>query len=598
MKTIFFAPHSAIWVHAFPEALVAESLKQHGHQIVYVGCGGVFRQHCVPMAAHRLEPFAAEADKDRVCRECHANKRLIASRFGFEGFDIVEILTPEDYAEADRLVAASSPDTFLSIVQDGVEVGRAALSTFLLTYKRIRLEFSPREWAIFAIELRNTLLSFFACRRVLDRERPDRIILYSSGYSVNLVWCHLAQRRGIPFYYMNAGSNLSDRLQKVVIHRGHSLQLRLLDYWDQFQRIPCSSHTLAYVTDHLLELLRGRSSFVYSSPTGATPELDIRERFGIAKQQKVLLATMSSYDEIFAARVTGLLRSDFPVLFPDQVDWVKALLGYVRERPDLFLIIRVHPREFPNKRDSVKSEHALELERVFSELPPNACVNWPVDEISLYDIANITDVCLNAWSSVGKEFSLLGVPVVIYSPDLVFYPPDLNYCGTTPQAYFSAIEQALREGWSFERSRRAYRWQALEDLYSRIDISDGYRFKEHGHRSVALRAFDRARRILSPYFRQRLDCRNRPRSIHSAQVISEVVTSGKDSVLELRDPRAFEGTTIEEETVELRRQLRRVGLALAGGKQDARSPGNLCAHLIEEDLGRPSAFAARAAASR
>src|SRR5690606_6941171 len=94
---------------------------------------------------------------------------------------------------------------------------------------------------------------------------------------------------------------------------------------------------------------------------------------------------------------------------------------------DLFLIIRVHPREFPNKRDSLKSDHALELEQTLSELPENVRVNWPSDNISLYDLAQIMDVCLNSWSTAGKEMGTLGIPVVLYSADLVFYPADLNY---------------------------------------------------------------------------------------------------------------------------------------------------------------------------
>ena len=56
---------------------------------------------------------------------------------------------------------------------------------------------------------------------------------------------------------MNAGANLSDRLQKLVIARGHSLQRRLLQYWDRYRTIPCAPRTLAYLTDHFLELLRG-----------------------------------------------------------------------------------------------------------------------------------------------------------------------------------------------------------------------------------------------------------------------------------------------------------------------------------------------------
>jgi len=36
------APHAAIWVHAFPEALLAESLAKNGHEIIYVTCDREF----------------------------------------------------------------------------------------------------------------------------------------------------------------------------------------------------------------------------------------------------------------------------------------------------------------------------------------------------------------------------------------------------------------------------------------------------------------------------------------------------------------------------------------------------------------------------
>jgi hypothetical protein len=579
MKIIFFAPHSAIWVHAFPEALVAEALKQHGHDIQYIGCGEVFARHCVPMSAHKLKHNAATDDKAAVCRLCHGNKQLIRKEFGFDGYDIAAVLGKEDFLQASRITSEATPRNLLDIVIDGVEVGRSALSTFLLSYKRISLQFNDAEWGIFSTELYNTILSFLACRKVLDQERPDRVILYSSGYSVNLVWCLLAEKRRIPFYYMNAGSNLSDRLQKVVLFRGHSLQRRLLSYWDRYQHIPCPPSTTAYVTDHFIELLRGRHSFVYSAPKSGGEE-NLRNRFGIRLDQKVLLATLSSYDELFAAQVTGLFPSDLRLLFPQQVDWVRSTVEFVRARPDLFLIVRVHPREFPNKRDGVKSEHASQLEEVLRELPRNVAVNWPVDGISLYDLAEITDVCLNGWSSAGKEMSLLGIPVVIYSGDLVFYPPDLNYLGETTESYFGQIEQALKDGWSYERIRRTYRWLALEDRYSRLDISDSYSYKEHAQRPLWQRAVGRLRRELSQNFQQRTDCRRRASKMAAAPLINRIVTEARDSVLDLVDPTRLEHVPEDVETRALKVQLGRLASALYVNYPSASAQGTLRARLL------------------
>ena len=341
MKILFFSPHSALWVHAFPEALVAEALKQDGHDVVYVGCGRTFSRNCVCMNAQHVGANSAEAERHTVCNTCDRYKNILRLQLGLGGYDLGSVLTSDDLEKAEQIVGSATRQGFLDLTLQGIEIGRAALSTFLLTHKRINLDFSDGEWRVFCIELGNTVRSFLACQKVLDRERPDRVVLYSSGYSVNLVWCLLAEKRGIPFYYMNAGANLSDRLQKLVIARGHSLQRRLLQYWDRYRHIPCAPRTLAYLTDHFLELLRGQHGLVYSAPR-SDKSIDLYKRFGIAPTQRVLTATMSSYDELFAAQVTKLFPENFPLLFPTQIDWIQALVGFLKERQDLFLYC-THP---------------------------------------------------------------------------------------------------------------------------------------------------------------------------------------------------------------------------------------------------------------
>src|SRR5262245_6685354 len=580
MKILFFSPHSALWVHAFPEALVAEALKQNGHDIVYVGCGRTFSRSCVCMSAHHVGADSDEADRLAGCNTCTRYKNILREQFELKGYDLESVLSPGDLEEAERIVDSVTPKTFLQLTLDGIEVGRAALSTFLLTYKRINLDFADDEWRIFRIELGNTVRSFLASRKVLDRERPDRVIVYSSGYSVNLVWCLLAERRGIPFYYMNAGANLSDRLQKLVIARGHSLQRRLLQYWDRYRNVRCAPRTMAYLTDHFLELLGGRHKFVYSAPRSGK-SADLRGYFGIAPNQRVLVATMSSYDELFAAQITKLFPDDFPVLFPSQIAWIQTLVGFMKGQPDLFLIVRIHPREFPNKRDSVKSEHAHALEQALSGLPDNVKVNWPSDQVSLYDLADITDVFLNSWSTAGKEMSMLGIPVVHYSSELIFYPADLNYLGETKEGYFSQIEKALAEGWSAERIRRTYRWMAVEDAYYRLDISDSYREKETSHRPLSRRVIDRLRRQLWPDFKQFDDCRRRARRMACAPTIEKIIREARDSVMEVVDPEKLLKVSDEEEIRALKEQVGRIAQAMYGKSADEFSGRGLRRHLID-----------------
>src|SRR5262249_21948383 len=157
-------------------------------------------------------------------------------------------------------------------------------------------------------------------------------------------------------------------------------------------------------------LFRAGSVFGYSSGARGAAA-NVRGRLGIDAGRRIVVAAMSSYDELFAAE-TVRARAPARPLFARQVDWIRSLLEWVRGRPELFLVTGVPRRGSPTRREGVKSEHAAQLEAEFSGLPPNARVNWPSDGISLYDLAGEAALFLTAWSSVGKEMTALGLPVV------------------------------------------------------------------------------------------------------------------------------------------------------------------------------------------
>jgi hypothetical protein len=586
LKILFFAPHSAAWVHAFPEALVAESLQQSGHEIVYITCGRQLDRLCIPMLSHGMHPGTPQADKARICDRCDAVKHLLRESMQLRGYDMATMVNAEDEARAQAIVQAMRPEAVHTLEVEGLQVGRLALYQLILRHKLIDLEFSPQQWEEYLDELRNALYALFACTRILDREQPHRVLVYNALYSVNRVCCQLAGQRDIPHYFLHAGGNLSNRLQTLMVGRGDTYTFlpHVISQWPRYSAIPCSKPLLERVTEHYLELLRGRSVFVYSQ--GKSLDLfSVRAYFGVSSGQSLLVATMGSYDEEVAAETVGARRHPFTPLFPTQVDWIRALLEFVRGRSDLFLVIRVHPREFPNRRDARKSQHAVLLEKVLQELPSNAKVNWPADGISMYDFADETDVFLNSWSSVGKEMSLFGVPVVLYSRELPLYPAELNYLGTTREAYFAAIDRALQDGWSAERIRMTFRWGVLEFSRSTVFIGDSYAHLEHPRRSLARKIADRVQVRLDPLFRERRDLRRRQPRLGVAAQIDATMRAAANSVLEVEAPDA-QSASEEHETAALRHEVQRLADALYP-TPNQRSKSRLYARLMT--FSQPSA---------
>ena len=439
MKIICFSTHTAIWYFAFAQATIASVLQKGGYNVLFITSGKEVSNISNP-----------------------AQERILRGEFNLKGYDLGAVLTTNDYKQIELLLKKINRSNFNKFSMNGILIGKIALYEFLLHNKKMTKRLTDSEWKECDYYLRNTLVSFFACRKIIALEKPDKILMFSTLYSVDHVWQKYAEQMSVPVYFMDHGGNLSDVNDTLMIGKTNPLYFfdKLKNIYDRIKNTPVLQNELKYVTENFLELLRAKHFLVYSAPKSKEC-INIRKVFGIERNQKILTATLSSYDELFAAKYVGALKVPNNLIFKDQIEWVRALINYTKKRQDLFLIIRVHPREFPNKRDGMKSEHAIMLEKILKDLPKNIKVNWPTDNISIYDLAQETDVFLNAWSSVGVEMSLLGIPVVIYSKDLISYPHDLNYLAKDKKDYFAKIELALKEGWSYERIKKTYRWLSL-----------------------------------------------------------------------------------------------------------------------------------------
>ena len=69
---------------------------------------------------------------------------------------------------------------------------------------------------------------------------------------------------------------------------------------------------------------------------------------------------------------------------------------------------------------------------------------------------------------------------------------------------------------------------AVEDAYSRLDISDSYQEKDSGRRPLLRRVIDRLRRQVWPDFKQFDDCHHRARRMACAPTIEKIIVEGRE----------------------------------------------------------------------
>lgn len=473
---MFFSPYAGIWSHAFPEALVAKAIMQDGADVTYAVCNGMYAEGCYVMSAYGVSAQSAKEERERICQSCRTRRDLLVKKLGVRTVVIDDLMDNSSMEEIQSIVEHITLDKLEIFQYEGFSLGRYASHETIIQYKLTSLEdMTPAALMDFRLKFKHVLMTYFVGKKLLEKLSPKKVVAYNTHISTHYALMNLAESRGIPTFGLHAGGNMSDRLSTLYVFRQDMVVLykdwiaRFINGWS---KRPSTKEGIENATRHFMAVTAGRMAWAYSASKSAH-HVDVKSYFNIKPKQKVLLATLSSYDELYSMQLMGVL-STYPLIFPTQVDWIRSLIAFVRERDDLFLLIRVHPRELPNKRDSVHSKHAELLAVELQNLPSNVKINWPSDQISLYDLIPKVDVGLNGWSSAGKELAMLGVPVVLYAKDILFYPHSLNTLATNKENYFNCIDQMLEAGWSFERVRQVYRWLAIEYTFGTISIKDKF----------------------------------------------------------------------------------------------------------------------------
>jgi len=499
LKLLFFAPFSGIWEHAELEARLAGELQRAGHDVTYITCNGALRRHCVVMAGMHLPADATAVVRDSACRKCRARATALRREFNLSGPQIDELLDPAEMRRIDERADSGDARALLDTDWHGVPVGRRALFPFLVYKKKDDLDLDDSQWHEYRDQLHQTMIAVSAARTLLASDRPDHVITYSATYSVVSTFLQVARDAGAGDYFTEASGNLAHRSRRAILGRGGIIEwfaaLRLA--WPRFEHIPADASLLAEAGDHVVSLFGAVSPFSYSTSAGSGAAA-VRAAVCAPEGAKLLLATLSSHDEWFAAEAAGLAQAR-PSAFASQLEWIDWVVAFAARHPEFHLVIRVHPREFPNRRErsGLLSSHAHKLMVRLAQLPPNCFVNWPSQQLSLYDLAKVADVVLNSWSSAGKEMALLGLPVIEWAPDVLLYAPEPLYCARTPDEYAERIGRALSDGWREGNIARMFRWCTLEYGSASFVMREG---ALRGPASAPL-----ARRVARRFARARVD---------------------------------------------------------------------------------------------
>lgn len=430
------------------ESLLAVALTVRGADVHVLLCDKVLPAclQSVGIEFASAATFAAHGPQPTLCESCFETGRRIYEPLGLPLHLYGNLVTASEHALAEetaRTVAASQIPRYNS---EGLPVGEHALAGALKHVARGTLEGEPHGEAILRRYFRAALLTAFALERLLGTHAFDVACFNHGLYIPPGVIGALARQKNVRVVNWNPAY----RKQCFIFSHGDTYHRTLMHEptaaWDQVPWTPALDRRLA---SYLKSRWRGTQDWIWFHERPIEDAATVLEQTGLDPlKPSIGLLTNVVWDA----------QLHYPAnAFPDMMTWVIETIRYFIGRPDLQLVIRVHPAEV---RGWVPSRQRVvdEIRKVFPQLPPQIIVVPPESRISTYAVMEQCDTVLIYGTKTGVELASLGIPVIV-AGEAWIRNKGISTDAETADGYFRLLAQLpLRTRMSEAATERARKY--------------------------------------------------------------------------------------------------------------------------------------------
>jgi hypothetical protein len=430
------------------ESALSAALTFRGAEVHALLCDGAMTAcaECDASLYPDLERFVRDGPSHDLCRDCRWPAERVYASLGLRVHRYSDWLTSEDRAEAARVAAELPSADVASFEWQGLAIGEHARAGALRFFATGTLEDEPRAEPVLRRYLESAILTACATRRLL-RELGFTAVVCTHGIYVPWgIVGEVARREGAHL----STWNVAYRKRRFIFSHDDTYHHTLLheprEHWEHLELGPRrESELMKYLSsrrDGLFDWI------VFHRPSPQDPDV-IAGRIGLDRSRPAIgLLTNVSWDA----------QLHYPAnAFPSMLDWLVRTVDYFGRRPDLQLLVRVHPAEisgFPPSRQPVLAE----LRRRLPQLPPNVVVVPPESEISTYALMSLCNSAIIYGTKMGVELTSVGIPVIV-AGEAWIRNKGLTRDASSPEQYFGLLDELpFPSGLDAEQLARARRY--------------------------------------------------------------------------------------------------------------------------------------------
>lgn len=335
------------------------------------------------------------------CPSCQGRGRAMFEPLGLKVHRLGSLITDEERAEALRIAESVPLEEIAEFELDGLKVGEHARAGALRYYTRGDLEDEPNGAAVLRRYLEAAVLSVFAYRRLLAEGGYDVAVFHHGLYVPQGLVGEVCRAQGVRV----VNWVVAYRANSFIMSHGdtyhHTLMTEPVSAWED---MAWGERQRGEILAYLKSRWRGSRDWIGFHEKPEEDADALLRGLGLDPSRPVIgMLSNVVWDAQLHYRANA---------FPSQIDWVVRTIEHFRARPDLQLLLRIHPAEIRGTAPS-RQPLAEEIARRVPVLPPNVFVIPPESPVSTYAAMELCDTVLIYGTKMGVELAAVGIPVIV-----------------------------------------------------------------------------------------------------------------------------------------------------------------------------------------
>ena len=412
------------------ESLLAVALTLRGAEVHILLCDQHLPACLYLILDNTPDPaaFARNGIEPNMCRQCFRPADYMFRNLGLPVHYFSQLVTADE-AETARQIAADIPFGEVAAYQHaGVRVGEHATAGALRYFARGDFDGEPLADPILRRYLRAALLSLYATRRCLRQLAIEAAVFNHGIYVPQGIIGEVARQAEVRVVNWNVAWRKGCFIASHDDTYHHTLMTEPVQEWEDMVWTPRHE---AQVLEYLRSRWQGSQDWIWFHDAPQEDEAAILREAGLDRSRPIIGALTNV---IWDAQLLYPANA-----FPNMQTWLFETIRYFERRPDLQLVIRVHPAEI---RGTVPSRQRVveEIQRHFPRLPGNVHVIPPASQISTYALMAFCNAAIIYGTKMGVELSSQGLPIIA-AGEAWIRNKGLTHDAHSVREYFELLDQ-------------------------------------------------------------------------------------------------------------------------------------------------------------